>query len=85
MLSTRRQRPIAEWRQNGQSPVTIENNFNVPFVAAMALREKQAGRGFSVRREDMKKLLIATRGKVFTLQNLQALTEHTGLREFSSC
>ena len=27
-----------------------------------------AGRGFGVRREDMKKLLIATRGKVFTLQ-----------------
>ena len=26
-----------------------------------------AGRGFGVRREDMKKLLIATRGKVFTL------------------
>lgn len=43
-----------------------------------------AGRGFGVRREDMKKLLIATRGKVFTLQNLQALTEHTGLREFRS-
>ena len=26
-----------------------------------------AGRGFGVRREDMRKLLIATRGKVFTL------------------
>lgn len=43
-----------------------------------------AGRGFGVRREDMKKLLIATRGKVFTLQNLQDLTEHTDLREFRS-
>jgi hypothetical protein len=27
-----------------------------------------AGRGFKVRREDMRKLLLATRGKVFTLQ-----------------
>ncbi len=31
-----------------------------------------AGRGFGVRREDMKKLLLATRGKVFTLQNTAA-------------
>ena len=43
-----------------------------------------AGRGFKVRREDMKKLLIATRGKVFTLQNLQQLVECTGLQEFRS-
>ena len=28
-----------------------------------------AGRGFGVRREDMKKMLLATRGKVFTLEN----------------
>lgn len=43
-----------------------------------------AGRGFGVRREDMKKLLLATRGKVFTLQNMQQLVEHTRLREFRS-
>ena len=41
-----------------------------------------AGRGFKVRREDMKKLLLATRGKVFTLQNLQQLVESTRLQEF---
>ena len=29
-----------------------------------------AGHGFGVRREDLKKLLVATRGKVFTLQNM---------------
>ena len=29
-----------------------------------------AGRGFGVRREDMKKMLIATRGKVFTLKTM---------------
>ena len=43
-----------------------------------------AGRGFGVRREDMKKLLIATRGKVFALQNMRQLVEHTRLSEFRS-
>ncbi len=41
-----------------------------------------AGRGFSVRREDMKKLLLATGGKVFTLQNLDRLIECTRLADF---
>jgi hypothetical protein len=41
-----------------------------------------AGRGFKVGREDMKKLLLATRGKVFTLQNLPELVANTRLREF---
>ena len=41
-----------------------------------------AGRGFGVRREDMKKLLLATRGKVFTLKTLDALIPHTRLQEF---
>lgn len=41
-----------------------------------------AGRGFGVRREDMKKLLLATRGKVFTLRNLDRLVECTRLKEF---
>jgi hypothetical protein len=41
-----------------------------------------AGRGFKVRREDMKKLLLATRGKVFTLQNTEHLIACTRLGEF---
>jgi hypothetical protein len=41
-----------------------------------------AGRGFGVRREDMKKLLLATRGKVFTMQNLNRLVDSTRLAEF---
>jgi hypothetical protein len=41
-----------------------------------------AGRGFGVRREDMKKMLLATRGKVFTLQNLNKLVECPRLKEF---
>ncbi len=43
-----------------------------------------AGRGFGIRREDMKKLLLATQGKVFTLQNMQQLVNHTRLLEFRS-
>lgn len=42
------------------------------------------GRGFGVRREDMKKLLLAARGKVFTPRTLERLVESTGLREFKS-
>lgn len=41
-----------------------------------------AGRGFKVRREDMKKLLLATHGKVFALENLDHLIAWTRLREF---
>ena len=41
-----------------------------------------AGRGFKVRREDMKKLLLATRGKVFTSKNLDRLIECTGIGRF---
>ena len=40
------------------------------------------GRGFKVRREDMKKLLLSTRGRVFTLQNLDRLVDNTRLAEF---
>lgn len=40
------------------------------------------GRGFGVRREDMKKMILATRGKVFTLKTLDRLVECTRLKEF---
>ena len=33
---------------------------------------------------NMKKLLLSTRGKVFTLQNMHQLVEHTRLAEFRS-
>ncbi len=42
------------------------------------------GRGFGVRREDMKKMIIATRGKVFTLKTLDRLIECTRLKEFQA-
>jgi hypothetical protein len=34
-------------------------------------------RGFGVRREDIKKLLLATRGKVFTLKTMDQLVDHS--------
>ena len=43
-----------------------------------------SGRGFGVRREDMKKLLLATRGKVFTFKTLDKLVDCTRLRGFRS-
>jgi hypothetical protein len=42
------------------------------------------GRGFGVRREDMRKLLEATQGKVFTLKKLDHLIENTALQAFKS-
>ncbi len=42
------------------------------------------GRGFSVRRADMRKLLEATKGKVFTLATLDHLISHTDLRLYQS-
>jgi hypothetical protein len=42
------------------------------------------GRGFGIRREDMRKLLLATQGKVFTLRTLHKLIECTRLQEFKS-
>lgn len=41
-----------------------------------------AGRGFGVRREDMKKIIAATRGKVFTLKNLDRLIDSTKLEQY---
>jgi hypothetical protein len=40
------------------------------------------GRGFGVRREDMKKLLLATGGKVFTMKTLEHLVGSTQLIKF---
>lgn len=42
------------------------------------------GRGFGVRREDMKKMLLATRGKVFTQRTLGHMVECTRLNEFKT-
>ena len=40
------------------------------------------GRGFTIRRGDMKKLLIATNGKVFTMATMDRLIEATSLDQF---
>ena len=41
-----------------------------------------AGRGFKVRREDMRRLLQATDGKVFTLTTMHLLIDNTRIREY---
>lgn len=41
-----------------------------------------AGRGFKVRREDMRRLLQATDGKVFTLATMHLLIDFTRIREY---
>lgn len=41
-----------------------------------------AGRGFGVRRNDMKKLILSTKGKVFTPKTLDRLVENTDLSAF---
>jgi hypothetical protein len=43
-----------------------------------------AGRGFKVRREDMRRLLQATDGKVFTLTTMHLLIDQTHIREYRS-
>lgn len=40
------------------------------------------GRGFRERREDMRKMLLATKGKVFTLATLDQLISHTQLNAY---
>ena len=40
------------------------------------------GRGFGVRREDMRSLITRTEGKVFTLATLDQMVGHTRLKEF---
>ena len=42
------------------------------------------GRGFSIRREDMKKLLLATNGKVFTMASMDRLVETTALKRLKA-
>lgn len=42
------------------------------------------GRGFGVRREDMKKMLLATRGKVFTAKTLDHLVENSQIKRFKT-
>jgi hypothetical protein len=43
-----------------------------------------SGRGFRVRREDMRRLLQATDGKVFTLATMDLLIEKTRIKEYRS-
>ena len=63
---------LGELSENHQSP----ENPKFEVIACIG------GRGFGVRREDMKKMLLATRGKVFTLKTLDRLIDCSRLKEF---
>jgi len=58
--------------------VERERHGQRPFQVVACL----AGRGFGVRREDMRQLLLATQGKVFTPQTIHYLIQYTRLSEF---
>ena len=53
-----------------------ENGLHYDVVACIA------GRGFKVRRNDMRRLLLATDGKVFTLATIEHLVACTRVRDF---
>ena len=40
------------------------------------------GRGFGIRREDVRKLLLATKGKLFNLETVEHIVDHTSLKDF---
>jgi hypothetical protein len=42
------------------------------------------GRGFGIRREDMKKMILATGGKIFTARTLDQMVANTRLKVFAS-
>lgn len=53
-----------------------ETGLNYDVIACIA------GRGFKVRREDMRRMLRCTEGKVFTLETMPLLVDHTRIREY---
>lgn len=55
-----------------------ESNLSYDVVACIA------GRGFKVRRNDMRRLLVATNGLVFTLASIDRLIDNTRIRNFVS-
>lgn len=42
------------------------------------------GRGFGIRREDVKKLILATGGKLFSLSTIERLIDNTSLKDFEA-
>jgi putative DNA methylase len=72
--------PLASMRVE-EIQSTYEADDEIGFFQVIACID---GRGFGVRREDIRKLLKATRGKVFTLKTLDRLIENTSLKAFRS-
>lgn len=66
--------PLGELSLAGRS----EDNPGYEVIACIG------GRGFGVRRQDMKKMILTTRGKVFTAKTLNRLVECTHLKKFKT-
>jgi hypothetical protein len=78
------------------SPVILATGFHIQHLGELSLAGRSeddpkyeviaciGGRGFGVRREDMKKMILATRGKVFTAKTLDRLLEVTRLKEYKT-
>jgi hypothetical protein len=65
---------LGELSKNDQSP----DNPKFEVIACIG------GRGFGVRRGDMEKMLLATRGKVFTMRTLDKMIEFSTLKKFKA-
>ena len=61
-----------------QRPRTLRDNEGKDYDVIACI----AGRGFKVRREDMRRLLQATNGKVFTLTTMHLLIDSTRIRDY---
>jgi len=91
LLRHRQLRPVLElrlsnrWAMNGQERGMVIHGFDrgrpegKPKFEVMACI---AGRRFGRRRADLGKLIVAARGKVLTLQNLNRLIDSISLRDF---
>ena len=70
--------------------MSIESRYDIEFIAALALREKQIQQNYRpiiavhkwFARQDMRRLLEATDGKVFTIETIDRLLNSTRIRDF---
>lgn len=62
--------------------VTLSHNQEISSKQRYEVIACIGGRGFGERREDMRRLIESTHGKVFTLKMLDRMLDHSRLREF---
>lgn len=62
----------------------VYSTWNLPVLGSFQVVPWSDGCGTAVSRKNPEKLLEATHGKVFTMQNLDRLVECTRVRDYSS-